>query len=68
MTALQLSPVVKFRGFELFAMLGAGGRVNRKFRQHAIDVIHRFFKTTDLFVGVRLQQSGGPVARGLRMR
>ena len=48
MRALQLNPFVKCRGFELFAVLEqAEGRVaiepvNRRFRQHAIDIIHRF--------------------------
>jgi len=64
-TAYQLNPFVKFRGLEVFGVLEqAQGRATteaaeRTFRQHAIDVVYRFYQDEKLFVGARYNKAGG---------
>ena len=64
-TAYQLNPFVKFRGLEVFGVLEqAQGRAaieaaERTFRQHAIDVVYRFYQDEKLFVGARYNKAGG---------
>ena len=67
-TALQLNPFVKFRGLEVFGVLEqATGKASaevseRRFRQHAVDVVYRFFPDEQLFVGARYNKVGGDLA------
>ena len=57
--AIQLNGFIKMRGLELFATYEeAKGRTkteitNRKATQYAVDVVYRFGKTENLFLGVR---------------
>jgi hypothetical protein len=63
--AYQLNPFVKFRGLELFGVLEqATGKAStetseRRFRQHALDVVYRFYQDEKLFVGARYNKAGG---------
>jgi hypothetical protein len=58
---------VKFRGLELFGVLEqATGKAStevteRRFRQHALDVVYRFYQDEKLFVGARYNKAGGEV-------
>ena len=64
-TAYQLNPFVKFHGLEVFGVLEqAQGRAateaaERTFRQHAVDVVYRFYQDEKLFVGARYNKAGG---------
>ena len=64
-TAFQVNPFVKFRGLEVFGVLEqAEGKAStealeRTFRQHAVDVVYRFLKNEDLFVGARYNKVSG---------
>jgi hypothetical protein len=64
-TAYQLNPFVKFHGLEVFGVLEqAQGRASteaseRTFRQHAVDVVYRFYQDEKLFVGARYNKAGG---------
>ena len=66
-TAYQLNPFVKFHGLEVFAVLEqAQGKAvteaaERTFRQHAVDVVYRFYQNEQLFVGARYNKAGGDV-------
>jgi hypothetical protein len=63
--AYQLNPFVKFRGLEIFGVLEqAQGKASteaaeRTFRQHAVDVVYRFYQDEKLFVGARYNKAGG---------
>ena len=63
--AYQLNPFVKFRGLEVFAVLEqAQGQASaepdeRTFRQHAVDVVYRFYQNEKLYVGARYNKAGG---------
>ena len=65
--AYQLNPFVKFRGLEMFAVLEqAKGKASteaaeRTFRQHALDLVYRFYQDEKLFVGARYNKAGGNV-------
>src|SRR5688572_11496372 len=67
-TAYQLNPFMKFRGLEVFGVLEqADGKAateptERRFRQHAVDVVYRFFRDEKLFVGARYNKVGGDLA------
>ena len=67
-TAFQLNPFMKFRGLEVFGVLEqADGKAateptERRFRQHAVDVVYRFFRDEKLFVGARYNKVGGDLA------
>jgi hypothetical protein len=64
-TAYQLNPFVKFHGLEVFAVLeqaqgkAATEAAERTFRQHAVDVVYRFYQNEQLFVGARYNKAGG---------
>ena len=66
-TAYQLNPFVKFHGLEVFAVLeqaqgkAATEAAERTFRQHAVDVVYRFYQNEQLFVGARYNKAGGDV-------
>jgi hypothetical protein len=67
-TAFQLNPFMKFHGLEVFGVLEqADGKAStepeqRRFRQHAIDVVYRFFRDEKLFLGARYNKAGGDLA------
>ena len=64
-TALQMNPFVKFRGFELFGVLEqAKGQAStepgeRTWKQYAGDAVYRFLADEKLFVGIRYNQARG---------
>ena len=64
-TAYQLNPFVKFRGLEVFGVLeqakgmASTETAERTFRQHAVDVVSRFYQNEKLFVGARYNKAGG---------
>src|SRR5688500_350069 len=64
-TAYQLNPFVKFHGLEVFAVLeqatgkAATEATERTFRQHAVDVVYRFYQDEKLLVGARYNKDGG---------
>ncbi len=66
-TAYQLNPFVKFHGLEVFGVLeqaqgkAATEAAERTFRQHAVDVVYRFYQNEQLFVGARYNKAGGDV-------
>jgi hypothetical protein len=66
-SAYQLNPFVKFRGLEIFGVVeqaegqAATEAATRTFRQHAVDVVYRFYQDEKLFVGVRYNKAGGDV-------
>jgi hypothetical protein len=63
--AYQLNPFVKFHGLEVFAVVeqakgkAATEAAERTFRQHAVDLIYRFYDNEKLFVGARYNKAGG---------
>jgi hypothetical protein len=67
-TAVQVNPFVKVRGFEVFGVLErADGRTtaevqNRTFNQYAVDTVYRFFEAEKLFVGARYNRVNGNLA------
>ena len=67
-TAVQVNPFVKYRGFEAFGVLErADGRTaaevqNRTFNQYALDAVYRFFEAEKLFVGARYNRVNGNLA------
>jgi hypothetical protein len=64
-TAIQVNPFVKYRGFEVFGVLErAEGRAatetsNREFTQYAVDAVYRFLPDEKLFAGVRYNKVDG---------
>ena len=58
---------MKFHGLEVFAVLeqaqgkAATEAAERTFRQHAVDVVYRFYQNEQLFVGARYNKAGGDV-------
>ena len=64
-TAYQLNPFVKFHGLEVFGVLeqakgmASTEAAERTFRQHAVDVVYRFYQNEKLFVGARYNKAGG---------
>ena len=64
-TAMQVNPFVKFRGLELFGVIErAEGKASaelseRKFEQYAADVVYRFYRNEQLFVGARYNKAFG---------
>jgi len=67
-TAMQVNPFVKFRGLELFGVIErAEGQAStetaeRTFEQYAADVVYRFFRNEQLFVGARYNKAFGELA------
>jgi hypothetical protein len=67
-TAMQVNPFVKFRGLELFGVIErAEGKASaeaaeRTFEQYAADVVYRFFRNEQLFVGARYNKAFGELA------
>ncbi len=67
-TAMQVNPFVKFRGLELFGVLErAEGKAStepaeRRFEQYAADVVYRFFRNEELFVGARYNKAFGELS------
>lgn len=64
-TAVQINPFVKYRGFELFGVLeiasGNNGKENddRLIRQYAVDAVYRFLKNEKAYVGARWNRVEG---------
>ena len=64
-TAMQVNPFVKFRGFEVFGVLErAEGKAiteanERTWNQYAADVIYRFFTREQAYVGARYNKAAG---------
>jgi hypothetical protein len=64
-TAIQVNPFVKYRGFEVFGVLErAEGRAvtestNREFTQYAVDAVYRFLPSEKAFAGVRFNKVEG---------
>jgi hypothetical protein len=67
-TAMQVNPFVKFRGLELFGVIErAEGKASseateRRFEQYAVDVVYRFLKNEQLFVGARYNKAFGELS------
>ena len=65
--AYQLNPFVKFHGLEVFGVveqakgMASSEAAERTFRQHAVDVVYRFYQDEKLFVGARYNKAGGDV-------
>jgi hypothetical protein len=67
-TAFQMNPFVKYRGFEVFGVLErAEGKAaiettERVWKQYAVDTVYRFLSDESLFVGVRYNKATGALA------
>jgi hypothetical protein len=67
-TAMQVNPFVKFRGFELFGVIErAEGKavaetIERDVNQYAVDAVYRFLPGEKLFGGVRYNKVEGQLA------
>jgi hypothetical protein len=67
-TAMQVNPFVKFRGLELFGVIErAEGKASaetseRRFEQYAADVVYRFFRNEQIFVGARYNKAFGELS------
>ena len=67
-TAMQVNPFVKFRGLELFGVIErAEGKASaetseRQFEQYAADVVYRFFRSEQLYVGARYNKAFGQLS------
>jgi hypothetical protein len=67
-TAFQMNPFVKVRGFEMFGVIEhASGKATaepaeRTWRQYAVDGVYRFLPDEKLFVGTRYNQARGGLA------
>ena len=65
-TSIMINPFVKYKGFELFGTveLASGGNVKgndekRTFNQYAGDVVYRFGKSENLFLGAKYNTVSG---------
>ena len=64
-TAMQLNPFVKFRGFEVFGVIErAEGKAiteadERTWNQYAADVVYRFMPREQVYVGARFNRAEG---------
>lgn len=69
-TAMQLNPFVKFRGFEVFGVIErAEGKASveateREWKQYAVDAVYRFLSREQLFAGIRYNKATGEM-RGI---
>jgi hypothetical protein len=67
-TAMQVNPFVKFRGLELFGVIErAEGKAStelseRTFEQYAADVVYRFYRNEQLYVGARYNKAFGELS------
>jgi hypothetical protein len=67
-TAFQMNPFVKYRGFEVFGVLErASGKASaeieeRVWRQYAVDAVYRFFGEENAYVGLRYNKATGDLA------
>ena len=67
-SAFQMNPFVKFRGFEVFGVVErAEGKAsteltNRIWKQYAVDTVYRFLPDENLFVGARYNRARGTLA------
>jgi len=67
-TAMQVNPFVKFRGLEVFGVIErAEGKastetIERTFEQYAADVVYRFFRNEQLYVGARYNKAFGQLS------
>ena len=67
-TAFQVNPFVKFRGFEMFGVLErAEGKSSteaalRVWNQYAVDTVYRFLPNEAMFVGARYNKAEGELA------
>jgi hypothetical protein len=67
-TAMQINPFVKFRGLELFGVIErAEGKAStelseRKFEQYAADVVYRFYRNEQIYVGARYNKAFGELS------
>lgn len=67
-TALQVNPFVKFRGFEVFGVVErAKGKASteaaeREWKQYAVDTVYRFLADEQAFAGFRYNRAEGRLA------
>jgi hypothetical protein len=67
-TAMQVNPFVKFRGLELFGVIErAEGKAStelseRRFEQYAADVVYRFYRNEQIYVGARYNKAFGELS------
>jgi hypothetical protein len=67
-TAMQVNPFVKFRGFEVFGVIeraegkAAAETLERDVNQYAVDAVYRFLPGEKLFGGVRYNKVEGQLA------
>jgi hypothetical protein len=67
-TAMQVNPFVKFRGLELFGVIeraegkASAEATDRTWNQYAADVVYRFFRNEQLFVGARYNKATGELS------
>ncbi len=67
-TAMQVNPFVKFRGLELFGVIErAEGKASaetseRTFEQYAADVVYRFYRNEQIYIGARYNKAFGELS------